>query len=97
MPACDVTLSVTDAAGPYSVFGYFDSLTLALDKPFRGNRVLAQDLAGNKAIDISSVVHVQGENLYISGKVIRGIGLHNATPGYLRPRPGDCYQLKQIL
>jgi len=81
MPACDVTLSVTDAPGPYGVFGYFDSLTLASDKPFHGNRVLAQDLAGDKAIDISSMVQVQGENLYIPGKVIRRIGLHSATPG----------------
>jgi hypothetical protein len=81
MPACDVTLSVADAPGPYGVFGYFDSLTLASDKPFHGNRVLAQDLAGDKAIDISSMVQVQGENLYIPGKVIRRIGLHSATPG----------------
>jgi hypothetical protein len=81
MPACDVTLSVTDAPGPYGVFGYFDSLTLASDKPFHGNRVLAQDLAGDKTIDISSMVQVQGENLYIPGKVIRRIGLHSATPG----------------
>ena len=42
---------------------------------------LAQDLAGNEAIDISSTVQVQGKNLYIPGKVIRRIGLHSATPG----------------
>ena len=81
MPACDVTLSVADAPGPYGVFGYFDSLTLASDKPFHGKRVLAQDLAGDEAIDISSMVQVQGKNLYIPGKVIRRIGLHSATPG----------------
>jgi hypothetical protein len=81
MPACDVTLSVADAPGPYGVFGYFDSLTLASDKPLHDQRILAQDLAGNEAIDISSLVQVRGKSLYIPGNVIRRIGLHNATPG----------------
>jgi len=81
MPACDVTLSVADALGPYGVFGYFDSLTLASDKPLHGKKVLAQDLAGDEAIDISSLVQVRGKGLYIPGNVIRRIGLHNATPG----------------
>ena len=81
MPACDVTLSVADAPGPYGVFGYFDSLTLTSDKPLHEKRVLAQDLAGNEAIDISSLVQARGKSLYIPGNVIRRIGLHDATPG----------------
>ena len=32
MPACDVTLSVSDAPGPFGVFGYFDGLTLIFDE-----------------------------------------------------------------
>ena len=81
MPACDVTMSVGDAPGPFGIFGYFASLTLALDKPLRDRRVLAQDLAGNEAIDITSAVQILGKNLYIPGNVIRRIGLRNATPG----------------
>jgi hypothetical protein len=81
MPSCEVTLSVADASGPYGVFGYFDSLTLASDKPLHGKQVLAQDLAGDEAIDISSMVEAQGKNLYIPGDVLRRIGLHKATPG----------------
>jgi hypothetical protein len=81
MPTCDVTLSVADAPGPYGVFGYFDSLTLAFDNPPHDKRVLAQDLAGDEPIDISSMVQVRGKSLYIPGKVIRRIGLHSATPG----------------
>jgi hypothetical protein len=81
MPACDATLSVSDAPGPYGVFGYFASLTLAFDKPLRDARVLAQDLAGDEPIDISSMVQVRGQSLHLPGKVIRRIGLHNATPG----------------
>jgi hypothetical protein len=81
MPSCDVTLSVADAPGPYGVFGYFDSLTLELDRPMHGKRVLAQDLASNGAIDISSMVQIRGKNLYIPGNVIRQVGLHSATLG----------------
>jgi hypothetical protein len=80
MPACDVTLSVADAPGPYGVFGYFESLTLASDKPLKGKRIFGQDMAGNQAIDISDMVQVRDKSLYIPGKVIRKIGLQNATP-----------------
>jgi len=83
MPACDVTLGIGDAPGPYGIFGYFEDLTLASDRSFQGKRVLAQDLAGDEAIDISGMVQVRGKNLYIPGKVIRRIGLHKATPGDL--------------
>jgi len=81
MPKCEVTLSVADAPGPYGVFGYFDSLTLAFDNPPHDKRVLAQDLAGDEPIDISSMVQVRGKSLYIPGKVISRMGLHSATPG----------------
>ena len=80
MPACDVTLSVTDAPGPYGIFGYFDSLTLTFDEPVQGKRILAQDLAGDQPVDISSKVQVRGKNLLLPGDVIRRIGLLNATP-----------------
>jgi hypothetical protein len=80
MPTCDVTLSVSDAPGPYGIFGLFDTLTLVLDKPVQGKRILAQDLAGDVASDISSAVQIQGNRLSIPGKVIRQAGLRNATP-----------------
>jgi hypothetical protein len=80
MPASDVTLLVADALGPYQVRGYFDNLTLAMDKSLRAKRVLPRS-GGDEAVNISSVVRVQGKNLYVPGDVIRRIGLHNATPG----------------
>ena len=49
MPASDVTLSVSDAPGPYGVFGYFDNLTLVFDNALHDKRILAQDLAGEEA------------------------------------------------
>jgi len=81
MPVCDVTLPVSDAPGPFGVFGNFNSLTLAFDKPLRDRHVLAQDLAGDVSIDISKLVHFEGNSLRISGEVIRKVGLQNATPG----------------
>jgi hypothetical protein len=81
MPACDVTLAVSDAPGPFGVFGHFNSLTLAFDKPIRNHRVLAQDLAGDKSIDISTQVQFEGNKLRISGEAIRHAGLQSATRG----------------
>jgi hypothetical protein len=81
MPRCDVTLSVSDAPGPFGVFGYFDSLTLAFDRPLQRQRVLAQDLAGDQSFDITGAVQMREKNLRISRDVIRRVGLHNARPG----------------
>jgi hypothetical protein len=83
MPACHVTLEVSDAPGPFGVFGHFDSLTLVLDRSFEGKRIIAQDLAGDQAFDISNEVQAQGRRLQIPGNVIRKVGLHNGTAGDL--------------
>jgi hypothetical protein len=79
MPASDVTLSVSDAPGPFGVFGYFDGLTLIFDKSMRGRRILAQDLAGDEALDISNEVETRGNSLRIAGDLVRKVGLYNAT------------------
>ena len=79
MPASEVTLFVSDAPGPFGVFGYFDELTLNLNWSLGGKRILAQDLAGDEARDISNEVQVRERSLRIPGKVIRRVGLHNAT------------------
>jgi hypothetical protein len=83
MPECDVTLPVSDAPGPYGVFGNFGSLAMVFDRPLRGKRVMAQDLAGDEATDITRAVQVRGNVLHIPGAVIRKVGLRNATPGDL--------------
>jgi hypothetical protein len=79
MPACDVTLSVSDAPGPFGVFGYFDRLTFILDTPLHGRRILAQDLVGDDAHDISNEVLIREKSLQIPGEVIRRVGLQNGT------------------
>jgi hypothetical protein len=87
MPGCDVTLPVSDAPGPFGVFGNFDSLSMVFDREMNGKRVLAQDLAGEEAIDISHSVQIRGNIVHIPGTLIRKVGLHNATPGDLS-KPG---------
>ena len=84
MPACRVTLNVANAPGPFGIFGEFAHLTLVFDKPLgaaRVPRVLAQDLAGDEPLDISSQVRIEGASLHVSGEIIRAVGLHNRTPG----------------
>jgi hypothetical protein len=81
MPACNVTLSVSDAPGPFGVFGYFDELTLNFAASLEDKRILAQDLMSDKADDISNQVQVRGSTLHIPGKVIHQVGLRNGTIG----------------
>ena len=83
MPQCDVTLPMSDAPGPFGVFGNFGSLTMVFDKPLRGKRILAQDLAGDEAFDITDSVQISGNTLHLSGAVIQTAGLRHATPGDL--------------
>jgi hypothetical protein len=59
MPTCEVTRLWPMRLDLMGVFGYFESLTLAFDNPPHDKRVLAQDLAGNEAIDISSLVQIR--------------------------------------
>ena len=83
MPPCDVTLPVSDAPGPFGIFGNFGSLNLVFDRPLQGKRILAQDLAGDEAVDISHAVHARGNTLRIPGAVIRSVGLRHASAGDL--------------
>jgi hypothetical protein len=87
MPECDVTLHAGDAAGPFGVFGRFGSLTLVFDGPREGKRLLAQDLAGDEAVDISSQVKFSGRSVTIPGEVLLLVGLGHATE-YDNSSPG---------
>lgn len=83
MPPADVELHVGDAPGPFGVFGCARSLTLIFDRPLSGCRVLAQDLAGDEAGDITSQVRVDGRSLQLSEANLRSWGLRAATDGDL--------------
>jgi hypothetical protein len=81
MPACDVTFTVSDAPGPFGVFGHFNWLTLNFAASIEHKRILAQDLMSDNADDISKEVQIRGTTLHIPGEVIRKVGLHNGTLG----------------
>lgn len=83
MPPCSVTVKAGDAPGPFGIFGEFERLTLTFAKPPHGKRVIAQDLAGDEAIDITSRVEFQGAAIHFDGNLLRQAGLRNGTPGDL--------------
>ncbi|HWY31200.1 MAG TPA: hypothetical protein VNX46_10615, partial [Candidatus Acidoferrum sp.] len=56
----DVTVNVGATRGPFGIFGRYHSLTLRFDAPLGNVRILAQDLAGKHAKDITKKVAVNG-------------------------------------
>jgi hypothetical protein len=83
MPEAHITLQVGDAPGPFGIFGDMASLTLVFDKPLGKQRVLAQDLAGERAEDITTQIRRGKRDFQLSRSMIRRIGLSAATPGDL--------------
>ena len=83
MPRCQVMVHAGDAPGPFGIFGEFEHLTLAFDEAIADKRVLAQDLAGDEPIDISSRVEFSGAELHLNGSLLREVGLRNRTHGDL--------------
>jgi hypothetical protein len=83
MPAAETELHVGDAPGPYGIFGSFTTLTLVFDRPLRGRRVIAQDLASDQALDVTNRVRIDGRNLQLTEADLRTFGLHATTMGDL--------------
>ncbi len=81
MPKCEVTLDVEDAKGPFGIFGDFESVTFHFGSRIGKIRVMAQDLAGDQACDITRDVQVRERSLHVPGPIIRREGLRAATPG----------------
>jgi len=77
----DVRLQVGQYSGPIGIFGRYHSLTLVFDRTLAGQRVFAQDLAGDTPQDVTRRVHISGDHLTIPGAVIDRIGRSAATPG----------------
>lgn len=83
MTHCDVMLRVGDAPGPIGIFGEYKGLTLEFSRTPQGKRVLAQDLAGDEAVDITALIDIAGEKVHFDGDLLRRIGLRDRTPGDL--------------
>lgn len=84
-PPADVVIRLHDAAQPVGIFGHFRSLTILLpaDMPHKRLHVFGQDLAGDKATEITNQVRIDRNKLIIPGKVISKIGLSAASEGDL--------------
>ena len=81
VPSVEVTIDINGATGLIGVFGLFETLTITGRKfPLTG-RVLAQDLAGDTATDITSEVRMTASELEIPGAVIAKVGLSVCSPG----------------
>jgi hypothetical protein len=77
----DVTVAAGAPGHPIGVFGHYQSLALRFDAPLGKARVLAQDLAGNRAEDITAEVAMAGNQLTIPGGLIERVGLSAASQG----------------
>lgn len=80
-PPTDMTLQLGAASGPIGIFGHYRTLTLKSGTPFGKVRLLAHDLAGEKAEDITSQVMINGNTLTLPGGLIDEVGLRAASKG----------------
>ncbi len=72
-PACDVSIS-TGKARTFGIFGYYKNLTIKTSLNLDTVIIRAQDLAGNKVLNITSMVKIEGCDLIIPGDVITIVG-----------------------
>lgn len=82
-PLADVSLDAGAGDRPVGVFGRYRSLRLRLSGPLGARRLWAQDLAGDKATDVTSQVTLHSNAITLTGELIERVGLSAATPGDL--------------
>lgn len=88
----DVIIEVEDPRRPVGIFGRFKSLTLDLIGPPAEYRVMAQDLASDKAEEITGRVNIAGSTMVIPGDVISRAG-QSASPRDDQSDPGLVIQI----
>lgn len=93
MPPADVSVEAGDAMGPFGVFGHFRSLTIHFHRKLSQVRVLGQDLAGHRALDVTRRIRIAGDTIVIPGSLIDKIGTQDATVGDLSD-PGMVLAIK---
>ena len=81
VPLADICLDINDSTSPIGVFGYYRSLTLKLPVRPDNNRIYAQDLAGDEAVDITEKVRYDSNKIIIPGDLIKEIGTSSAEKG----------------
>lgn len=81
-PKARVTIRAGRPDAPVGIFGSYGELCIRYSLPVPHTaRILAQDLKGKEAVDITSKVYVRGNVVVVPGELIRRIGLMAATPG----------------
>ena len=94
-PEVEVTLQVGSVPPAVAVFGRFKSVTLLFAQPLAADvRVVAQDLVGDRPVDITARCLIKDTQLTLPGELIATIGLSAATPGDLSS-PGLVLTLRK--
>jgi hypothetical protein len=78
-PLADISVEGAEIGRKVGVFGRYKSLKIGFDRPLKGRRVWAQDLASDVAIDVTSRVAIDKSTLRMEGSFIDRIGLSHAT------------------
>lgn len=89
VPSCDVSIEA-DGASTIGIFGLYRSLTVKTDLPAR--QVLLQDLAGERAYDITEDIRRLPGALVLPGHLITKIGTEAQPPSDLS-EPGAVLRL----
>ena len=81
-PLAKVTIQVADLTKPIGIFGYYDELVIEFTQSLADVKaVYAQDLLAENSSDIKSQIKIEGNNLIISGDLIKEIGCSAADKG----------------
>jgi hypothetical protein len=81
-PIAKVSLTVADTTKQFGIFGYYDSLSFVFASAVASNiQVMAQDLAGDSAVNITGSVKINANTLTVPGAVISQVGLSAKTTG----------------
>ncbi len=94
-PEADVMIQIQDRKSPIGIFGSYKSLTLSfIDAVPSSIKILAQDLLSNEAVEITSKTKINGNEILLSGSLIKEIGLSAASKGDISA-PGMILILKK--
>jgi len=78
-PSADVVLRVPDVDQAVGIFGCCQSLTLTSERAIPRGTVWAQDLASERAVDVTSEVRLSPHELVIPGALVQRVGLTAQT------------------
>ncbi len=80
-PLVDIKIQVNNWDKPIAIFGKSKSVTINFEKLPKNYSVWGQDLAANKAVEITDLIEKTENSIKLPGKLINEIGLLAATPG----------------